>query len=338
MAVCGAHRVISRLRRDRVSGSGFASRSRRYWGNTNMSSLLSVAALDVRRIVTSRGTAVLLVIALTIMGYQTVTAAHTIGYAVSPSLMDTSGFQAFVEPTPPHFSGGEVLAHEASPSVRFATSLWYLDYLALAALVVFGGFFARDTQAGYDLVRRSRGLSAGSLFAANVLSVIAVSFSFSVIGVLALYLVCLAVNPQSMNSLAQGQMMLEQVLFLPQFAASRPLLYAGFFVLIYTGILSFLGVLGLLIARLTRSVVIAAVAPAGFLYVLGGFVAARLPGVFVVFAYDNLSIATRSITSMSVMRQYVAPYFMWIVVLVALGLSLPLISPGVRRLWLWPSR
>lgn len=298
--------------------------------------MLSIALLDVKRILRSKATWALLALALAILALQTVKAAYTMGVQVGFPDLDVSGFRSFLPPDTPKASGVLTLSvRETSPLLQLMLSFQYLNYLALAAVVIFGGFFAQDIGSGYTALRRCRGLSPHRQFAANVITITMVAFMFSAVGIAFLYAVCLAINPQGVNSLANGQLTLNAVFFLPQVAAAAPIAYVALLLVIYTGVLTFLGMLGYFVARLSGKVLVASIAPAAFILILGGLLAAYLPWPFRVFDYDNLSLAGRSIIGFDVAFQYAGAYFVWLGAFFVLGFLSPTLITTLRKVRIW---
>lgn len=300
--------------------------------------MLGIAILDVVRILKSKTTWALLLLAFILLALQTVKEASSFSYAVNPSSIDMTGFVPFLSaPQAPRSAGFDVLARDAAPMLRLMRSFWYFNYLALAAVVIFGGFFAKDVRSGYALLRRCRGISPHRLFAANALTVATVSLAFSALGVGYAYAVCLAVNPEGVNSLTNGQMVLDQVFFLPQVAAAHPVLYVVLFVFLYTGVLTFLGMFGHTVARASGNVLVASVVPAGLIYMFGSMLAGTLPWPFRAFDFDNLAFAQRSITEPAVAFQFAGSYFVWIAIFLLVGVSGPSILITLRRVRTWLS-
>lgn len=298
--------------------------------------VLSIAMLDIRRIFRSKVTWLLLLLALAIMSLQTVKTAYQFGASVNMSDVNLSAFGSYLssDSLPRIPEGTSLYAREASPLLRLMLSFQFLDYLALAAVVVFGGFFAQDIHSGYTALRRCRGLSPQRHFAANAITITVVSFLFTVIGVAFLYVLCLALNPQGVNSLANGQMVLDTIFFLPQVAAAAPVAYVVLFVALYTGVLTFLGMMGYFAARLSGKVLVASVAPAGFILIFGSL-APALPWIFRAFTYDNLAFAKSSIIDYDFAIQYAGTYFIWLAAFTILGFLYPGIATRYRKVCIW---
>jgi hypothetical protein len=294
--------------------------------------MLSIALLDVKRILRSKVTWIVVALALGILALTTVKEAYMSSAQINFSSLDVSGFQSFLPPVTPNADNNPMLdVRQVAPLLRLMISFQYLDYLALAAIVVFGGFFAQDIGSGYTALRRCRGLSPQRQFAANVITITMVSFIFSAAGIAFLYAVCLAVNPQGVNQMINGLLTLSAVYFLPQVAAAAPLVYIALFLVIYTGALTFLGLFGYFVARLTGNVLVASIAPAAFILAVGWLLAAHLPWPFRVFDYSNLSFAGISITGFNVALQYAGPYFVWLIVFLVLGFLGPTLITQLRK-------
>jgi hypothetical protein len=299
--------------------------------------VLSIVMLDIRRIFMSKATWFLLLIALAVMAFQTVQFADEVSASLSVPTLDVSGYQTFEPPsqTPP--SMPDMVAREASPQLRLMLSFQYLDYLALAAIVVFGGFFAQDIVNDYVALRRCRGLSARRQFVANLITIVAVSFAFTVVGIAFLGGVCWVVNPNSVNSLTNGLQALEYVQFLPQEAAAQPIGYVAWFALLYTAVLSFLGMLGYFAAKVSRRVLVAALAPAAVI-LLFGRLAPALPWIFEAFDYENLSFAQRGIIDLDVAFRFAGVYPVWIGIFAGLGFLSPVFATSTRKVRAWLMR
>lgn len=300
--------------------------------------MLSIAFMDVRRILSSKATWFLLLISLATMGFKTVQfSMDQIGLMPNVSSLDVSGFLPFLTSAAELADGLDIPARDSSPLLRLMLSFRFLDYLALTSIVVFGGFFAQDIDSDYVSMRRCRGLSPRSIFAANAITIAVVSSVLTAIAIVSLFVVCLGVNPRSVNSLTHGQQVLQYVGFLPQEAASTPIAYVALFMVLYTGVLSFLGMLGFFAARISRKVLVASVAPA-LLILLLGRLAPGLPWLFMAFSYDNLSFANRGIVDLEVAFKYAGTYPLWFGALLLIGVLDPDLFATIRKARAWLNR
>lgn len=296
--------------------------------------MLSIAILDAKRILRSKGTWGLLLLALTVATLKIVQSTIDVGLGVDVSNLDTSGFLSFLQSNPPPFDGLHIEAQQASPLLRLMLSFQFLDNLALAAIVVFGGFFAHDISNNYVSLRQCRGVSPRRYFAANIITIAMVSLVFTTVGIAFLYAVCLAMNPQGVNSLTNGLQVLQYVSFLPQEAAAYPIAYVAAFAVLYAAVLSFLGMLGYVAAKISGRVLVASVAPAVLVLILGRL-APALPWPFVVFTYDNLSFVKRGIVDLDVAIKYAGIYPIWFGMLCVLGFLIPKITTTFRKVRIW---
>lgn len=300
--------------------------------------MLQVVLTDCRRLFKSKAVWILLLVALATMVLQTVKEALHFGYSAPGLSIDVTGFLSFLsaDGSKGLYDCSAVLARDASPLVRFMRSFWYLDYLVLSGAAVFGGFFAHDLTGGYDILRRVRGLSHRKLFTANLLTIIAVSFIFSLLAMAALFLVCLLIGSRPVNAFAFGQMLLMNVFFLPWLAAESPSLYVALFILLTTLCLTFVGLLGRLLAGLFRNVLIATVSPVALISGLSAAMAGkRVPWLFLAFDYDNLAIAPRAIFDWVYVYRFSGVYLVWILLFVLIGLFGPQIGCITRRFVEW---
>lgn len=299
--------------------------------------MLNIAILDVKRILWSKAVWVLLLVGLTIMALQTLKWT-AMGTSVNVSDLDASSFLPFLPPsTAPRFSEVMLVAGQISPLLQLMLSFKFLDYLALTAIVVFGGFFAQDISNNYALLRRCRGLSPRRHFAANALTIIIISFLFTTAGIAFLYAVCLVVNPQGVNSLTSGQLALDNIAFLPQVAGASPLAYVALFAILYTAVLGFLGMLGYVAARLSGNVLVASVVPTGFILIFGRL-APALPWPFRAFEYQTLSFAQASVVDFDFAIKYAGVYFIWLAAFIILGFLNPSTATTYRKARTWLTR
>lgn len=292
--------------------------------------MAEVVWTDVRRILGARSTIALVLLALAIIGVQLFRESRVLSLGVSPAVLEPWAFERFMTGAPPDLGyPADLPAAQAPPLLRALVGMPHLQYIALCALVIFGGFYAHDARSGYRALRLSRGLGQVRLELAEVVTIALVSAVLVSLAMALMWAESQLVGGRDANSLVTGQLVYRNISFLPQMAATRPVLYTGAVGLAYVWAMTFLGLLGHLAARLGAPVPVAVVAPAVVIMALGRYVAPHAGWMLAAFDFDNLAFPARLIIEWPYVVRYVGCYPLWAVAIVTMELLLWRLRPGV---------